>query len=76
LFTICSIVLHLLADVKVRGGSVARPCRISIPTSRDVRRIHVVLILLRLVAGEALLGGVGHRRLLGVAAFEELNLTP
>src|SRR5215470_4093764 len=40
---------------------------------REIRRIDVVLALLRLVTGEALLGGIGDLRLLGIALGPELE---
>src|SRR5262249_25601456 len=40
-----------------------------IPASRNVGRIDVVLVFFRLVAREALFGGVGHLRLLGISAL-------
>jgi hypothetical protein len=41
--------------------------------SRNVGGIDVVLVFFRLVTREALFGGVGHLRLLGISALPELR---
>jgi hypothetical protein len=43
------------------------------PRFTEVDRIDVVLVFFRLVAREALFGGVGYLRLLAISALPELN---
>src|SRR5262249_55093573 len=61
----------VLCSCRSRQVLAKTPRRILIPASRNVGGIDVVLVFFRLVTREALFGGVGRLRLLGISTLPE-----